>query len=119
MSLVFGHTEVRRHHGHADESGSVPTATITSVNGVTVPHPPQGAFQTPDVTINATTAATINISAVGVPIGTAEQLNIQSELGPDLNISCNPLAGTVASSTATCSASFPTSVSRILAAASW
>ena len=34
-------------------------------------------------------------------------------------ISCDPLVGTTASSTATCSAAFPTSVSRILAAASW
>jgi hypothetical protein len=98
---------------------SVPTVTINSVNGVTVPQPPTGAFQTPDVTINAATAVTINISAVGVPVGTVVLLNVQSELGPDQNISCNPLAGTLASSTATCSASFPTSVSRILASASW
>jgi len=98
---------------------TVPTVTITSVNGVSVPQPPLGAFQTPDVTINATTAVTINISAVGVPPQTVVQLNIQSELGPDQNISCTPLTGTLAASTATCSASFPTSVSRILASASW
>ena len=97
----------------------MPGVTINSVNGVNVPQPPQGAFQTPDVTINATTAVTINISAIAVPVGTVVQLNIQSELGPDQTISCNPLAGTLASSTATCSASFPTSVSRILASASW
>jgi hypothetical protein len=98
---------------------TVPTVTITSVNGVSVPQPPSGAFQTPDVTINATNAVTINISAVGVPPQTVVQLNIQSELGPDQNISCTPLTGTLAGSTATCSASFPTSVSRILASASW
>jgi len=98
---------------------TVPAVTINSVNGVSVPQPPQGAFQTPDVTINATTAVTINISAVAVPVGTVVQLNIQSELGPDQTVSCNPLAGTLAASTATCSASFPTSVSRILASASW
>jgi len=98
---------------------TTPTVSITKVNGVSVPQPPQGAFQTPDVTINATNAVTINISAVGVPVGTVVTLNIQSELGPDQNISCTPLAGTMDSSTATCSASFPTSVSRILAAASW
>jgi len=98
---------------------TVPGVTINSVNGVNVPQPPQGAFQTPDVTINATTAVTINISAIAVPVRTVVQLNIQSELGPDQTISCNPLAGTLASSTATCSASFPTSVSRILASASW
>ena len=100
-------------------ASTVPTVTVTSVNGVSVPQPPQGAFQTPDVTINAANAVTINISAVAVPVGTVVQLNIVSELGTDQNVSCNPLAGTLASSTATCSASFPTSVSRILASASW
>jgi hypothetical protein len=98
---------------------TVPTVTINSVNGVNVPQPPQGAYTPPDVTINAATSVTINITAVGVPVGTVVQLNVQSELGPDQAISCNPLAGTLATSTATCSASFPTSVSRILASASW
>lgn len=98
---------------------SVPTVTITQVNGVAVAQPPQGAFQTPDVTINSASVVNIVITAVGVPIGTQVQLNIQSELGPDQNITCPGLTGTVASSTATCTASFPTSVSRILASASW
>jgi len=98
---------------------STPGVTIVSVNGVQVAQPPLGQFQTPDVTINATNSVTINISAIGVPVGTVVSLNIQSELGPDQTIHCNPLAGTTASSTATCSASFPTSVSRILASASW
>ena len=98
---------------------SVPTVTITSVNGVSVPQPPQGAFQTPDVTINAANAVTINISAANVPTGTVVKLSIQSELTGDQNISCTPLAGTLAASTATCSAAFPTSVSHILASASW
>jgi len=102
---------------------SVPTVTITSVNEVSVAQPPQGAFETPDVTINSANAVTIAIAAVGVPIGTVVQLNIQSELGPDQNISCNALVATPPSSTtnstATCSATFPTSVSRILASASW
>ena len=100
-------------------ASTVPTVTVTSVNGVSVPQPPQGAFQTPDVTINAAAAVTINISAVAVPVGTVVQLNIVSELGTDQNVSCAPLAGTLAASTATCSASFPTSVSRIVASASW
>jgi hypothetical protein len=97
----------------------IPAVSIVSVNGVSVPQPPQGAFQTPDVTINAASAVTINIAAVGVPVGTVVSLGIQSELGSDQTITCNPLAGSLASSTATCSASFPTSVSRILASASW
>lgn len=100
-------------------ASTVPTVTVTSVNGVSVAQPPLGAFLTPDVTINAATAVTINISAVAVPVGTVVQLNIASELGADQNVTCTPLAGTLASSTATCSAAFPTSISRILASASW
>ena len=98
---------------------TIPTVTVNSVNGVTVPTPPLGAFLTPDVTINSANAVTINISAVAVPVGTVVKLSVQSELGADQAINCNPLAGTLAASTATCSASFPTSVSRILASASW
>ena len=96
-----------------------PAVTIVSVNAVTVPQPPQRQFLTPDVTINTAAAVTINISAVGVPLGTVVQLEIVSELGPGQIISCNPLAGTTASSAATYSASFPSSVSAILASAIW
>jgi hypothetical protein len=98
---------------------TAPTVTITSVSGVSVPQPALGAFQTPDVTINSATAVTINIAATNVPVGTVVTLAIQSELGADQTITCNPLAGTPASSTATCSATFPTSVSLVLASASW
>jgi len=99
--------------------GTPPTISVVSVNGTSVPQPPQGQFETPDVTINSATPVTINISASGVPVGTVVQLQIISELAADQFISCNPLAGTTASSTATCSASFPTSVSAILASAVW
>jgi hypothetical protein len=80
-----------------------------------------GAINVVDVQdiVNEANAVTIAISAVGVPIGTVVTLNVQSELGPDQNISCTPLVGALAASTATCSASFPTSMSRILASAIW
>jgi hypothetical protein len=96
-----------------------PSITVTSVNGVNVNQPPKGLFLTPDVTINATGPVTIAITATGIPVGTVVTFNILSELGADQNISCTPLAGTLASSTATCSASFPTSVSIMLGSASW
>ncbi len=98
---------------------ATPTVIISSVAGVNTPAAPQGQFQTPDVTFSATTPVTISISAAGIPVGTVVKLNIQSELAPDQIISCNPLSGTAISSTTTCSASFPSSVSRILASASW
>jgi hypothetical protein len=96
-----------------------PTIMVTSVNGVNVNQPAKGLFLSPDVTINATGAVTIAITATGIPVGTVVTFNIVSELGADQNIACTPLAGTLASSTATCSASFPTSVSIMLGSASW
>ena len=98
---------------------AAPTVTIVSVNSVPVPQPPQGLFATPDVTINTPNAVVINISAVGVPVGTVVTLDIVSELAADQVISCNPLAGTITSSTATCSATFPTSISAIQASVIW
>jgi hypothetical protein len=62
---------------------------------------------------------TIAITATGIPVGTVVTFNILSELGTDQNITCTALTGTLASSTATCSASFPTSVSILLGSASW
>jgi len=96
-----------------------PSITVNTVNGVSVSQPPKGQFLTPDVTINAAGPVTIAITATGIPVGTVVTFNVLSELGTDQNISCTPLAGTLASSTATCSASFPTSVSILLGSASW
>jgi hypothetical protein len=96
-----------------------PTITINSISAVSVPQPPLGQFLSPDVTINSTSGVSINISAVGVPVGTVVQLQVLSELNPEQTISCAPLAGTTANSTATCTASFPTGVSAVLASAVW
>ena len=98
---------------------TLPALTIASVNGVNVAQPPHGAFQTADVTINASNTVAVAITASGVPLGTVVKLLIQSEFGTDQSVNCTPLAGSVASSSATCNASFPTSWSHILASVSW
>lgn len=62
---------------------------------------------------------TSNLNLRRIPVGTVVTLNLYSELAPDQTLICNPLAGTIASSTATCSATFPYSFTRILASANW
>jgi len=71
------------------------------------------------VIIAATGAVTVNLAAANIPLGTIVTLRITAETGADTTISCTPLAGTLAASTATCSATFPFSVSIAGVRASW
>jgi len=89
-----------------------PTLTITQVNGVNVPQPPQGLYLNPDVQINANTPVTVSIAATNVPVGTVTPiLRVTSETSGDQSITCSTLTGTLAASTGTCTATFPFSIS--------
>jgi hypothetical protein len=103
----------------ADSTLSTPSLKITQVNGVQVPPEAAGQYLTPDVIIAATGAVTVNLAAANIPLGTIVTLRITAETGSDTTISCTPLAGTLAASTATCSATFPFSVSIAGVRASW
>jgi hypothetical protein len=98
---------------------AVPTLTITQVNGVNVPNPPSGGYLTPDVQINANTPVTVNIAAANVPLGTVTTLRVTSETAGDQLISCSALAGTLATSTASCTATYPFSISINSLRANW
>ena len=98
---------------------TAPSVRLVSINNVAVPATPGGSFVSPDVTINASTAVSINIAAANVPLGTVVNLYLASETGTDQAIACAPLAGSVASSTATCSATFPLGTTATLARAVW
>ena len=95
----------------ANNTLSQPTLRITQVNGVSVPNPPTGSYLSPDVQINANTAVTVNVAATNVPTGTTPTLRVTSETSGDQAITCSALTGSLASSTATCSATFPFSIS--------
>jgi hypothetical protein len=96
-----------------------PSLTITKVNGVAVPPEAAGSYLTPDVTIAAAGAVTVNLAAANIPLGTVVTLRIVAEPAADTSVSCTALAGTVAASTATCSATFPFAVSIAGVRASW
>lgn len=99
---------------------AVPTISITSIGGVTVPSAPTGSFTAPDVTINAGGSVPIAIAATNIPAGTVVTLIVSSETGTDQTVQASPLAaGTGASSTATANIVWPLGVSRVFIRATW
>jgi hypothetical protein len=102
-----------------NSSLSQPSLTITSINGVAVPAEAAGSYLIPDVTIASTTAVTVNLAGVNIPIGTVPSLRITAETGADTTIACSALAGSVGASTSTCTATFPYAVSIAGVRATW
>ena len=96
-----------------------PEVLITQVNGNNVANPPSGLLTGADVLINTASASTVNISARNIPVGTVVTLRISSEVVADQTLTCSPLAGTLASSAATCQATFPLGSNITIATASW
>jgi hypothetical protein len=92
---------------------------IVSIAGVTVPANPTASFITPDVTLDNTTTATIQLAGSKVPVGTVVHLTLTPETGAIVNVDSTPLAGTFDSSTATASVTIPHGFSRFSVQASW
>jgi len=97
----------------------IPSLRIVSVNNVAAPSRPSLNFLSPDIQINANTPVNVAISASNVPVGTIVMLRLSSEVGGDQTLACDPLAGTVTASTATCTATFPFLVSVANVRATW
>ncbi len=99
---------------------AIPSVQITQINGVNVPQPPAGQYLTPDVQINSNSPVTVNIAASNVPVGTVVTLRVTAETAGDQSIQCTPLAGaSAAATTASCTATFPFSVSLATLRATW
>lgn len=104
----------------------LPTASSTpssiravGVNGVAVPPNPTGSFTIPDVTINQSTAVTVEIETHNIPLGTVAKVYFLSENGADQLIDSTPLTGTLSASTATVSVTLPPGFSRGFVQATW
>jgi hypothetical protein len=90
------------------------------VNGVDVPPNPTGSFEIPDVTINQSSAVTVEIEAHNVPEGTVAQLYIFSENGSDQIKDSTPLTAQPSGVlTATASVTLPPGFSRGYVRAMW
>jgi hypothetical protein len=98
---------------------NLPSVRVVAVGGVAVPENPTGGFEAVDVAINAGTAATVEIAARNIPLGTVVKLHVFSVNGGNQIIDSTPLAGTVAQSTATVAIVFPNGFSRAFPRAVW
>ena len=96
---------------------SLPTLKITAVGGQTAPDPPGGNFGAVDIQLPAQSGPTaIGLGASGVPLGTTAIVKVTPESGAaPTTVTSSPLSGTVASATATASATLPTGSSFITA----
>ncbi len=84
----------------APAANSQPYISVTSIGGIAVPANSTGSFVVPDVLLNSTSALTVNIQAVNVPLGTIPTVYFSTENFPDQRIAANAgLTGTLASST--------------------
>jgi hypothetical protein len=84
-----------------------PAVKVLTIGGVGVNPNPTGSFDTPDVTINSNAAVPIVVQASNVPLGTVIHLQITSENGNDILVDTPGLTGSLQSSTATVSVTFP------------
>ena len=109
-----------------DPSSLRPASSIrvTAIDGVAVSGNPSGSFALPDVTISKNTAVNVDIQATGIPPGTVVTLQVYPQTPTDINTVNLPtaqatLAGTLQSSAATATFTFPYGFSRGYVRASW
>jgi hypothetical protein len=92
---------------------------VASVAGTALPTIPSGSFQTPDVTINSSSAVPVVIQVSGIPPGTVLTLFVFAENGTFQTVQTSPLAGTLQSSTATANITFLPDLSLGYVKATW
>ncbi len=91
---------------------NAPQLTIASVGGVNAPVAPKGSFAAaPDIVVPTTTAnpVTVAMQASNIPISTVVSLTLTQENGDRTTVSSTPLAGSLATSTATATVTLPAS----------
>lgn len=96
----------------------VPSITITSLAGQTVPNPPSNSpHGVVDVQVARTFPNPVNVTlaASNIPLGTPLRVTIQPNAGVRTTVDSTPLAGTIAASTATASINLPEGVSLVTA----
>jgi hypothetical protein len=97
---------------------------VTAVDGIAIATNPSGSFVMPDATISKAGPVNVDIQATGIPPGRVITLQVYPENPVDLTIVSLPtaqatLAGTLGSSTATATFTFPYGLSRGFVRASW
>jgi hypothetical protein len=96
-----------------------PSLRIVSVGGVIAPAAPVGSFTVADVVLPPTVASpvTVGLAAANIPPGTTVTVSVKGLYGVASTAISTPLAGTLASSTASASVTMPTGEPTIVGAA--
>ena len=77
-------------------------------------------FADPDVSIDTAAGVTIEIAASNIPPGPRVRLSLIPEAGESITVTSEPLAGTLASSTASAGpVVFPSGFTRVFVTATW
>jgi len=125
FALTSGGTYITR-GSPVDPASLKPAGTIrvTAIDGVAVLPNPSGSFVLPDVSISKAGPVSVDIQATGIPNGTVVILQVYPQIPADSSIVSLPTAqatliGTVQSSSATVSFTFPYGFSRGFIRASW
>ena len=97
---------------------SGPCLRIASVAGVAAPAAPAGSFSVPDVVIPFGTPnpMTVALAASNIPLGTTVNVTVSGLTGGNNSAVSSPLAGTMATSTASASVTIPTDRASVISA---
>ena len=96
-----------------------PSVNVVSVNSAPIPASPTASLTTPDATINTSSPVTITVQASYIPVGTVLTLQVFSDNNTDQTVQTTALAGTLQSSTATATVTFPSGYALNYVKATW
>jgi hypothetical protein len=96
-----------------------PSIMVTSIGGVAVPPSPTGTFEMPDAVINTGAPVEVQIQAKNVPPGSVPKLYLFSLEGADQILDATPLVGSLPTSTAGASVTFPSGFTRGYVRVKW
>lgn len=97
---------------------ALPTLTITTIAGTTVPATPGGSYTSPDMSLAATTPSelTVTLTATNIPVPTQFTVKMMPAMGEPLFFPSSYSTGSFASSTATATVRIPPGVVCVLTA---
>lgn len=97
---------------------NAPSLRISAVGGVPAPAAPSGSFTIADVILPAGTGnpVTVSLAATNIPLGTTVTVTVKGLYDAPASALSTPLAGSVASSTASASVTIPTSTPVVVGA---
>ena len=97
---------------------TTPALRIAAIGGVTAPDSPSGSFSIADVVLppTVTNPVTVSLAGTNIPVGTTVTVTVKALHGEAASVVSTPLAGTLASSTASASVTIPVSEPSVVAA---